>query len=146
MKRSISNAVLAVALALGLASCNTGDAGFPPIGNPPPFDYADGEELRSRMHQLAFELQQLDLAMVAEDYRDTVFQGQIVNHLENIERLGGLLRQGDLAARHRFLLNGMSEFLRNVERARMNAEANPPRYYLAGRVSGSCVNCHDTVR
>jgi hypothetical protein len=56
------------------------------------------------------------------------------------------LRQGDLASRHQFLRGGMTDFLNNVERARMNAESNPPRYYLAGRVSGNCVNCHDTVR
>ena len=98
------------------------------------------------MHQLAFELQQLDLAMLADDYRDGVFQQQVVVHLENIERLGGQLRQEDLATRHRWLLDDMTTFLGDVQRARRNAEANPPRYYLAGRVSGACVNCHDTVR
>lgn len=144
--RFVAGIAFAGSLLLGLASCGASDTGFPPIGNPPAFDYADGDELRSTMHRLAFELQQLDLAMIGEDYRDTMFQQQIVNHLENIERFGADLRQGDLASRHQFLLSGMNDFLNNVERARMNAEANPPRYYLAGRVSGSCVNCHDTVR
>ena len=96
--------------------------------------------------QHAVELQQLDLAMIGEDSRDSMFRQQIVNHLENIERMGSDLRQGDLASRHRFLLSGMTDFLNDVERARMNAEANPPRYYLAGRVSGACTSCHDTVR
>ncbi|MDG2338137.1 MAG: hypothetical protein P8N94_09140 [Gammaproteobacteria bacterium] len=42
------------------------ELGFIPaeIANPPPFDYIDGEELRSNMHQLAFELQQLDMALL----------------------------------------------------------------------------------
>ncbi len=144
--RIMAGIAFAGSMVFGLASCGASDAGFPPIGKPPAFDYADGDELRSTMHRLAFELKQLDLAMIGEDYRDTMFQQQIVNHLDNIERIGADLRQGDLASRHQFLLGGMTDFLNNVERARMHAESNSPRYFLAGRVSGNCVNCHDTVR
>ena len=85
--RILAGIAFAGSMVFGLASCGASDAGFPPIGNPTAFDYADGDELRSTMHRLAFELQQLDLAMIGEDYRDTMFQQQIVNHLDNIERI-----------------------------------------------------------
>ncbi|NKB32745.1 MAG: hypothetical protein GKR91_06570 [Pseudomonadales bacterium] len=127
-----------------IVACSSG-GGFPQIANPPPFDYADGEELRSRMHQLAFELQELDLLMYAEDNRDARFQQQVVSSLEDIERLGGLLRQTDLSTRHRFMLDDMTRFLSTISRARQSAERNPPGYYQAGRVSGACVNCHRTA-
>lgn len=65
-----------------------------------------------------------------------------MDSLENIERIGGLLHDGDMSMRHVFLRDDMENFLLTVRTARMGAEANPPRYYQAGRVSGACLNCH----
>ncbi len=129
----------------GLLFACAGGAGFPQIASPPPFDYADGEELRSRMHQLAFELQELDLVMISDDNRDARFQQDVVNSLRDIERIGGMLRETDLSSRHRFLLDDMGRFLNTVSRARQSAERAVPDYYSAGRVSGACVNCHRTA-
>lgn len=141
MKRST---LMFAALTIGLTmtACTSGDGAFPQIANPPPFDYADGEELRSGMHQLAFELQRLDAALMTQDMQDTSSNSQVVEILRNIERIAGRLREGDMSSRHTFLQDDMANFLATVNRARMNAEANPGRYYMAGRVSGACVNCH----
>lgn len=128
--------------AMMLSACSSGSGAFPQIASPPPFDFADGEELRSGMHQLAFELQRLDAALMAQDVQDTFAQREVVTTLRNIERLAGDLSAGDMSSRHTFLRNDMESFLATVSRARMNAEANPARYYMAGRVSGACVNCH----
>lgn len=132
-----------------LSACSTSGGGnsFPDIANPPPFDYAGGAELRSQMHRLAFELQQLDLALVAESSGDEADRGSqdvIVSHLRDIERIGTDLREGDMSTVHSFLRADMDSFLSTVDRARRAAENNPPRYYMAGRVSGACVNCHQT--
>jgi len=98
--RIMAGIAFAGTMVFGLASCGTSDAGFPPIGNPPAFGYADGDELRSTKHRRAFESKQLDLAMIGGDCRDTMLQQQIVNHLDNIKRIGADLRQGDMASRH----------------------------------------------
>lgn len=134
--------VLAVLTACG---SNGGGDRFPGIANPPAFDYADGAELRSQMHRMAFELQQLDLALAAETSEREIDRGRqdvIVNHLQDIERIGSELREGDMSTSHTFLRNDMASFLSTVSRARRAAEDNPPSYYMAGRVSGACVNCH----
>ncbi len=47
-----------------------------------------------------------------------------------------------MSMHHVFLRDDMENFLLTVRTARMGAEANPPRYYQAGRVSGACLNCH----
>ena len=141
--RSVITIIAALATGSVLVACNSsGNAGFPQIASPPPFDYADGEELRSRMHQLAFELQRLDTTLMLESSGGFVTQEQVVDSLENIERIGGLLRDGDMSMRHVFLRDDMENFLLTVRTARMGAEANPPRYYQAGGVSGACLNCH----
>ena len=134
------------AAALFLQACSNGgsvNSRFPAVANPPPFDYADGEELRSGMHELAFQLQLLDQALGMEsDLRDPQAQDQIINSLETIERVGRQLSSVDMTSSHRFLRNDMEIFLSTVERAQRSAERNPPDYYMAGRVSGACINCH----
>jgi hypothetical protein len=139
-----TRACLALTTMLVMAACSSGGTtAFPPIASPPPFDYADGEELRSGMHRLAFELQQLDLSlMIANSDQDQGERDQVVTRLDNIQRIGEGLIAGDLSTNHVFLSNDMSRFLSTVNRARMSAENNPPNYYQAGRVSGACVNCH----
>jgi hypothetical protein len=142
------SALLALAILSGCSNSG-GGSDFPGIGNPPDFDYAGGAELRSQMHRLAFELQQLDMALVAETSgmeTDRGTQDEIVSHLRDIERIGNDLREGDMSTSHSFLRNDMGNFLSTVNRARRAAENNPPGYYMAGRVSGACVNCHQIRR
>lgn len=133
---------LTLITSLTLLGCNTASDRFPQIANPPPFDYVDGEELRSGMHQLAFELQRLDMSL-AEAYVDQPsFQREIVDGIRNIERIASYVRESDLSVRHPFLMGDMDRFLNDVRRARMDAERDIPRYYMAGRISGGCINCH----
>ena len=129
-----------------LTACSVNGNAFPQIANPPAFDYADGEELRSRMHQLAWELQQLDLALVTELDNNPAFQREVTDTLSNIERIAGYLQSGDISSRHTFLEDGMDRFLTDVRRARTDATLGSPRYYMAGRISGACVNCHNANR
>ena len=139
---SFSRLLVSLTIIFLVAACSSSDGGFPQIANPPPFDYADGEELRAGMHLLAFELQKLDMALAGEHDENLNIQRDIVSSLQNIERIGGVLRAGDLSSTHTFLRDDMTRFLSGVNRARSDAERNPPRYYSAGRVSGACVNCH----
>lgn len=132
-------AVLALAT---VTACSSGSGAFPQIANPPPFDFVDGADLRSRMHQLAFEVQRLDIALMSGDSNDSYSQSGIVESLMNIERIANVVREDELSVRHTFLQDDMARFISTVGRARMSAEANPPRYSEAARVTGACVNCH----
>ncbi len=133
--------VMGACLCLTLAGCETNnDGAFPQVANPPPFDYIDGEELRSGMHQLAYALQRLDRALAADYDENPRFQQSILDSLNRIERVGRSLRYGDMRTKHAFLANGMDEFLADVDQAKRYAERE--RYYMAGRVTGACINCH----
>lgn len=142
----LSRSALTVLFGSFLLACSGSGAGFPQIAEPPPFDYIDGQELRSRMHQLAFELQMLDLSLMTSDDSRPELQDEVLGSLRDIERIANLLREGDMSTTHTFLQADMDYFLTTVQRARMNVESNPPRYYMAGRVSGACVNCHRANR
>lgn len=133
---------LLLLLVLPIASCSNSADSFPRVANPPDFDFVDGQELRTGMHQLAFELQRLDLALMSLDDGNPAYQSGVITNLRNIERIAGFLRSGDISSRHPFLRSDMDRFLLDVRRAREDAERGTPRYYMAGRVSGACVNCH----
>ena len=139
----LSRRLVLVAVMFFVAGCSH-MVGNPPY--PPDFDYADGEELRSRMHQLAYELRQLDLALVTEHDDRPDFQRGVVDNLRNIERIGGFLQAGDLSSKHPFLQDDMIRFLADVRKARTDALLSPPRYYMTGRISGACINCHQANR
>lgn len=134
--------IVSVFILFSLMACTSNSDTFPQIANPPPFDYIDGEELRSNMHRLAFELQKLDMSLVDAYVDRPSFQREIVDSIRNIERIGGLVRENDLTVRHPFLVDDMDRFLADVARARMDAERSTPRYYMAGRISGGCITCH----
>ena len=137
---------LATSLLAALAACGNGASGFPPVNSPPPFDYADGAALRSGMHQLAYASQRLDSALLMQDTSDEATRLAVVDSLTDIQRIAGELERGDLNSTHNFLRSDMQNFQSAVSRAIRDAQANPPNFSSAGRVSGSCVNCHRTVQ
>lgn len=133
---------LLLVVLFAISACSNGAGGFPVVASPPDFDILDGEELRSGMHQLAFELQKLDLALLSEADGRPEFRQGVVTSLTNIERIGGLLGATDLSSKHPFLRNDMRKFLADVAKAREEASRSSTRYYMAGRIAASCINCH----
>lgn len=146
INRALFQSTVLLIAAISLLACSTNGDSFPRIANPPAFDYINGEELRSRMHQLAFEVQQLDLSLANEFDDRPDFQRDVVSSLQNIERIAGLLQSGEIPANHPFLRDDMGRFLNDVRRARTDASLGSPRYFMAGRILGACVNCHQQNR
>lgn len=132
--------IMGTLLCLLLTSCSDNTGAYPHMTNPPPFDYADGEELRSRMHKLAFALQRLYGALSNEYDGGAPNQQSVVANLRYIERIGESLQIGDLNSKHPFLIDGMDKFLDDVRRAKQDASRN--RYYMAGSIASACDSCH----
>lgn len=113
---------------------------------PPDFNYVSSAELRSSMDQLGYQLQELDQALMGNDAEQSEQQLQVLTALQNIERISTRLRAGPGGSNHPFLQDFMGDFVMSVGQARNAAAQDPPRYYLAGRVAGGCVNCHKINR
>ena len=148
MQRSLFNpcTILLLSTVLAIGGCSD----FAPVVReftyPPDFKYVSGQELRSRMDQLAYQLQLLDQALVQSDSGQALQQQQVVETLRNIERIGASLQAGEAGSTHPFLQDFMSDFRNEVGQARTAASMDPPRYYLAGRIAGGCANCHKVNR
>jgi hypothetical protein len=125
-----------------LTTCNA----FGQFSYPSDFSNVDGLELESPMQQLGFKLQQLDLALAAEHDERPDLEQHVGDILLEIERIGGNIQAGDMLSDHPYLQDDMANFLNDVRQARLATSRNQPRYYLAGRISGGCVNCHRANR
>lgn len=129
-------------LTLALVSCSDLAGTVRKVTYPPGFTYVSRDELDSRMHELAYELQQLDLALAPERDALSEQQQQVVGILRKMERIAGGIQAGEAGSNHPFLQNDMTSFLTILGQARASASMTPPQYFGAGRVSGSCTNCH----
>jgi hypothetical protein len=113
-----------------------------------PTDFSVGVDpvMSTGMQQLGYQLQQLDLALMgAHDQRPDLSQYASSILLE-VERIAGFLQAEDISVNHLFLRDDMNSFLTDVRQAREHTSMSPPQYYLAGRISGACINCHRTNR
>ncbi|MDA9769400.1 hypothetical protein N9D02_00015 [Emcibacteraceae bacterium] len=128
-----------------MSSCANNNGGnFPQYVDAPPFDFPNGEELRSRMHQLAFSLRRLDAALGTDyEIQNAPSQDQIVSNLRDIDRIANTIQSRELETQHPFLVDEMTRFISDVEKAEWGASRG--RYYMAGRVAGACVSCHKST-
>ena len=130
-----------------VAGCrNEFSAAVRKVTYPPDFKYVTAQELRSNMEQLALQMQLLDFALKPENSDKTAQQQQVLDSLGKIQKIGVGLQAGDAGATHPFLQDMMRNFVDDIRRARTAASMEPPKYYLAGRVSGGCINCHKANR
>lgn len=113
---------------------------------PQNFKYVAPAELRTNMDRLAQHMRLLDLSLAMQHNQSAegieTQRQQVLTALANIERIGSALQAGDGGSNHPFLESHMRDFVSNVGAARVAASLPQPRYYLAGKVSGGCVNCH----
>lgn len=144
----IPRAILLLPVFFAISGCSGSDiaAMVRKVTYPPDFKYVTGDELRSNMNQLAYQVQLLDNALAGIDTEQFSQLQQVLGALRNIEKIGSRLQVGDEGTNHPFLQDFMRDFVSDVGRARNAASSNPPNYYLAGRVSGGCVNCHKVNR
>lgn len=141
LKQLVVIAVFASSLLTGCAD-NSVFAVIRQATYPPDFNYVSGQELRDSMNSLGQLIQRLDEVLEPAETGQPIPQREVIEVLGNIERIGTNLRAGEAGSNHPFLEDHMSEFVIEVGRARIEAMASPPSYYLAGRVAGGCVNCH----
>ena len=129
-----------------LFSCMAGNGVSSQSSEPEPFQFDDGKELRSRMQQLAYELQILDWYLMNEEDEQINLQEEVLEGLQDIEVLASSLQQNEISASHQFLYDGMEEFLISVREARILAENGDARSTLVTGIVNACSNCHNENR
>lgn len=62
--------------------------------------------------------------------------------LEQMKQETVKLGAGTQKTNHLFIDENIDQFKYDIEAARKAIADKPPNYYLAGRLSGSCIACH----
>lgn len=117
---------------------------------PPDFKYTEKVELRSDMHRLAYQMSLLDRALITVDAQteseNEIQREKVLAALKDMGRIASSLKAGDGGANHPFSDDYMQKLANIIDKARVAASFEEPRYYYAGKVSGGCVNCHQVNR
>jgi hypothetical protein len=109
---------------------------------PPSFNYIPEERLRSTMWDLAYHVAQLDQQMRGPKVGGDALQLEVIRELDEIQRAAAALGPGDWPSNHPQVSRNIDAFREDLDAARRAAAGQPPNYFLAGSIAGSCTNCH----
>jgi len=133
-----------------LASCSSQfAASMRKVTYPPDFKYTEPADLKTDMGRLAQQMRLLDQALLEQDTNledSEALRSQVLTALQNMSKIAANLKAGSAGANHPFMENYMQSFIAKVDEAKTAASLAQPRYYLAGKVSGSCTSCHKVNR
>lgn len=143
MERSVRTLAIAMTAATLLAaSCN--EDSLEPVRNatyPSDFHYITRGEIRGTMQQLASELYALDSVLSRDGGPGPEDREEVVAILARMRDQASSLKQRQYSNHPR--IDAFAPRLRhNIIRALGAAKEDPPNYYFAGRVAGSCAYCH----
>ena len=132
--------IIAFWVLLGLGACADAPERIRQHTYPQDFRYYQEGEIEGVMHQLAIELSALDEIMRKEP-RTAGDQAEIVAILT---RMRGFSRELTRVphSNHPRIDRYAPVLQRDLERALHDARRDPPNYYFAGEVAGSCSYCH----
>ena len=143
--------VIALAGTIVLSGCSSPFAeSMRKVTYAPEFKYTEQAVLRSDMDKLGQQMGLLEQAL-AKPYTETpdeleVQRKQVLDALRNMSAIASRLKTGSEGANHPFMEDYMQDFMSKVDKARVAASFEQPRYYFAGKVAGGCTNCHKVNR
>lgn len=150
-KTLFSKAIFVSVISLLLASCSSQfAASMRKVTYPPDFKYTEPSELKTDMGRLSHQMHLLDIALLEEvnggEKNEEAVRQQVLTALQNMSKIAATLQAGKSGGNHPYLQNYMQDFVAKVDEAKIAASLAQPRYYLAGKVSGSCTSCHKVNR
>ena len=111
------------------------------ITYPKGFRYYSKEELSTAMGRMAEDVEALDeILRTGADSPEA--RARVIELLQDLKRRAEGLEAPGALTNHPRLARNLPLFLKAVEAARLEAERDPPRYYLAGNIVGACMHCH----
>jgi hypothetical protein len=143
--------VIALASTIVLAGCSSPFAeSMRKVTYAPDFKYTEQAVLRSDMDKLGQQMSLLEQAL-AKPYGETpdeleAQREDVLDALRNMSAIASRLKTGSEGANHPFMEDYMQDFMSKVDKARVAASFEQPRYYFAGKVAGGCTSCHKVNR
>lgn len=109
---------------------------------PSDFVYLEQNQIRSEMALLSLYMRQIDEILLDDSTVSSEQQEQIIKILSKIDNSVNSLGAGNIRTNHLVLDDHLDQFKSDVTVALRDASSDPPNYFALGRLSGSCVACH----
>jgi hypothetical protein len=113
---------------------------------PPDFRYVDTAALDAAMGRLAHDVIAIDKALAQRQDVDPVNQEKVVALLVDMQSATREVASSGARTNHPVLDRHFEQFQDLLARALAEVKSKPPRYYLAGNVTGGCLACHASRR
>ena len=109
---------------------------------PPDMVYMGDAEVESAMLRLSKYIWSINDIFDSNEFIAGSSREQIIDLLNQMENEAAPLGAGTRQTNHLLIDEHIDEFRTDVKHALRAVEEDPPNYYLAGRLSGSCLACH----
>ncbi len=113
---------------------------------PPDFRYLEQHDVTSAMWRLARDVRALKGLLGGTDGLSPESHKEVIRLLREMETTAGELDPAGRRSTHPRIDQNIGAFRRDLAMARQAAERDPPNYFLAGNVAGSCSYCHEGQR
>ena len=114
--------------------------------DPPSFNYIDDSELQAAMWQLAAGVATLETTLSPEKVVTEQDRLTVIETLDSMDAAIASLGPEGWPSNHPRLTRNASRFREQLAIAKRAAQLNPPSFYLAGNISGTCMACHGDAR
>lgn len=104
--------------------------------------YLDQDRIESGMLRLSSNIWAINDLLDQSDIISAFDRERIIDLLRNLENEANALGAGAQVTNHLLIDENIDQFKSDAKAARLAIESEPPNYYLAGRLSGSCLACH----
>lgn len=104
--------------------------------------YIEEGEVENAMLRLSRYIWSINDIFSSQEHIAGYNRERVIQLLKNMEKEAGELGAGARQTNHLLIDQNIGTFRTDVENARKAVESDPPNYYLAGRLSGSCLACH----
>ncbi len=109
---------------------------------PQDYVYLERKQVRSEMALLSLYLRQIDEILLDNTVISSDQQARVVSLLSSINASADKLGASNIVTNHLVIDEHIDRFKSDVSVALNDARADPPSYFVLGKLSGSCVACH----
>ncbi|MEW6683886.1 MAG: hypothetical protein AB1451_13365 [Nitrospirota bacterium] len=137
------SAVLAVVAVLAIASGCEHAEKIRQFTYPPDFKYIETSDVHSKMWTLARDSRALKTLLAGNGALKPEQHEEVIHLLREMETAAAQLDPPGQRTNHPLLDRNIEAFRRDIGLALRAADQDPPNYFLAGSVAGSCSYCHE---
>jgi len=146
-RQSIRRAAMLVGLVVSFVATH-GCAGLtagvqsPPPQPAPAFNYITDEQLKSAMWQLAAGVKRVQAILARPGAISQSERVEVILVLDQMLAAADELGPDGVSSNHPRITLSFGRFRETLAIARRSVSIDPPRYYLVGNLSGTCLACH----